>query len=65
MNTQVMNLQTDETVLKKLKDAASRKMTADEVQEQRVSFVLGTMKTDNALTREQIKRAIAAQESDG
>ena len=48
------NAQTDTDLLEKLKEAGQR-MTADEVREQKVSFVMGSLSKDSTITREHIK----------
>jgi hypothetical protein len=60
----VIDLKTDSKLLNELKSAKS-KLTPREALEQRVSFVYGSMKSDNALTKEQVKRAILDQEATG
>jgi hypothetical protein len=37
-------------------------LTADELRKQRVSFILGTLKDDSAVTRAQINSVLAEQE---
>jgi hypothetical protein len=62
MNMHVIDLKTDSELLDALRSAKT-KLTADEALEQRVSFVYGSMKSNNSLTKEQLKKAILEQES--
>ena len=48
----------DPQVLKALRDAAGQPMTPVERQEQRVSFIMGTMSRDSTITREEVKEII-------
>jgi hypothetical protein len=56
MNTKFLELKTDEKLLNALKNA--KKLSAEEVLEQRVSFVYGSMKSDSSVTREQVKKVL-------
>jgi hypothetical protein len=55
------DLKTDETLLKTLRAAAGKQMTAAEVREQRISFILGTLKKDSGVTRERVEQVLAVQ----
>jgi len=57
VNMKVKDVKTDPTLLQALKQS-SRKLSPEETLQQRVSFVYGTMKSNNALTKEQVKKAI-------
>lgn len=58
----VLSLKTDAGLLKAIELAANRKLSANEIQEQRVSYVYGSMGNHNSVTREQVRRVIRAQE---
>lgn len=57
-----LDLQTSPDLLQALKGAAQRKQSADEILEQRVSFVYGSMGPENGVTREQVRMLILEQE---
>ena len=63
MNGKVVEIRTDEALLRALTESSPRKPTAEEALEQRVSFVYGSMKSDSDLTREQVKKIIVEQEA--
>lgn len=58
MNAKVAELKTDPELLRSLHEAAQRKPTAEEALEQRASFVVGSLKSDSGMTREEVKRLI-------
>ncbi len=59
----VLNLKTDEKLLKAVRDAAKHRLNADELMEQRVSFVFSSMSSGNAgVTKEQIRQMIIEQQ---
>jgi hypothetical protein len=58
MNGKVTDLKTDAELLRSLKEAAQHKPTKEEKLEQRVSFVVGSLKSDSDMTREQVKRLV-------
>ncbi len=60
--TKMRELKTDESLLTALK-TTNKKLSAEEVRQQRVSFVYGSMKSDNSLTKEQLKQAMVDQET--
>lgn len=62
MNTTLLALKTDSTLLEALQKSASRKLTPKEILEQRVSFVFGSMDHTSDVTREQVKQLILRQE---
>lgn len=55
-------LKTNEALLRALEAAASGKLTADELHEQRVSFVMGSLKSTSGVTRAQVENVISEQE---
>ncbi|HMV21906.1 MAG TPA: hypothetical protein PKL28_04405 [Rhodocyclaceae bacterium] len=62
MGNEGLALKTNGALLEALKNAASKKPSAREVQEQRVSFVLGSMSSKSSVTREHIRQVIDEQE---
>lgn len=58
----VLSLKTDAELLKAIERAASKKLSAHEIQEQRVSYVYGSMGNKNSVTREHVRQIIRAQE---
>lgn len=61
MNAKVVELKTDAELLRSLQEDGQRKPTAEEALEQRVSFVLGSLKSDSEMTRDQVRRLIQAE----
>ena len=55
-------LKTDGELLRRLKRAASKPITKDELAKQRVSFVYGNLPTDSAITRERVAEKIRKNE---
>ena len=62
MGNDALKLKTDDSLLAALRDAASKKQTANEMQEQRVSFVFGSLDSESSVTKERIRQVIAAEE---
>lgn len=58
----ITTLKTDERALAQLRSAASRKPTADEIFEQQVSFVFGSIKSRDGVTREKVRQMLKNQE---
>jgi ribosomal protein S24E len=58
---QLMSLRTDAALLEVMKAAASRKLSARENIEQRVSYVFGLMHDDSTVTREHVRKVILEQ----
>jgi hypothetical protein len=54
-------LKTKESTLRALRMASRRELTADELQRQRVSFIMGSLKSRN-VTREKVEELLAKQE---
>ena len=48
-------LHTEAGLLRALEEAKGHHMSADELQEQRVSFIYGAMSSESCVTREQIR----------
>lgn len=62
MGNNVSELRTSPALLEALDKAARRKLTAEEILEQRASFVFGSMDENSNVTRERIKHVIAEHE---
>jgi hypothetical protein len=55
---------TDKDLLARLKAAARREMTAEEIRSQRVSFVYGNLPKGNPMTKDQVAVVLARLEGD-
>jgi len=53
---------TNATLLRELEQAASKKMTAEEVREQRVSFVYSAMGSTSQMTRDRVRQVLDEKE---
>jgi hypothetical protein len=62
MGEQVLELKTDTELLRALKSAAGRKPSAEELVEQRVSYIYGAMDSQSGVTRERIKQTLDDQD---
>lgn len=59
VETEMTNeIKSDPALLAKLKAAAGRPLTADEVRAQRVSFIMGNMSEKSAITRERVESVL-------
>lgn len=56
------DLRTDEALLRALQKAASRTPSFEQLERQRLSFVMGALPDDNKMTREQVQSVIERQE---
>jgi hypothetical protein len=56
------NLQTNQDLLRRLRTASKRPLSADEVRKQRVSFVLGALGSQTDVTREKVQKVLNDQE---
>lgn len=61
MVTKITELKTNPELLGALQRAASRKPTANELFEQRVSYIHGAMSTKSTVTRDRIKQVIEGE----
>lgn len=52
------NLKTSEMLLQRIRTASDRKLSADELRKQRVSFVIGSLSAESNVTRSQINEVI-------
>jgi hypothetical protein len=58
----MVDLKTDKALLSALEKAATRELTEREIRSQRVSFVMGTVKSGSAITRARVEQVLAEQE---
>ena len=56
------DLKTSEKLLEALRKSATRAPTAEEIEKQRVSFVMGSLGRESTATKAQIKEMLAKQE---
>jgi len=56
------HLKTSETLLRALRDASKYVPTADELQKQRVSFIMGSLKEESNVTRSRVQEVLDEQE---
>ena len=55
------HLKTQPSLIKALKSSASKSLTSKEINEQRVSYIVG-MKGSESITRDQVQKVLAYQE---
>lgn len=60
----VEKLRTDDRLLERLKEAASKPITKQKLERQRVSFVFGNLPTDSTITREMVAARIRRMEGE-
>lgn len=53
------DLKTSADLLRALEDATRRELTSEEVNNQRVSFIFGSLKDDNNITKQRIREVLA------
>lgn len=56
------NLHTDKALLKALKESSSYAPTSDQIDRQRLSFVMGALPDGNEMTREEVQEVLERQE---
>lgn len=56
------DLQTKSALLEALSAAAKKPISAEELREQRVSFIIGSLGDDSSVTRARVTEILAAQE---
>jgi hypothetical protein len=54
-------LKTKKSTLQALEKAAGRPLTAEEIQKQRISFIMGSLDAKSPITREKVERLLAEQ----
>lgn len=52
------HLKTSEKLLQRIRTASDRKLSADELRKQRVSFVIGSLSAESNVTRSQVNDVI-------
>lgn len=58
-------IRTDSNLLKRLEEATEKPLSRDELRNQRVSFVMGSLKKDSTITRDQVEKVLQEQEGSG
>jgi len=58
------DLKTDPALIRRLEEAATATVTAEQLREQRISFIIGNLREDSPITREKVKRVLAEQEGE-
>lgn len=56
------NLKTNEALLRALKEASSRQISPEELKNQRISFIMGTVHPHSEITRDRVREVLAEQE---
>lgn len=56
------HLKTPQPLLDALREASSRPVSPEELHAQRVSFIMGSVKAESGITREQVQQVLARQE---
>jgi hypothetical protein len=56
------DLKTNESLLSALRAATTRTPTAEELNKQRVSFIIGTLKESSGVTRSKVQEVLDKQE---
>lgn len=55
-------LETAKALLDALRQASSHNPTAEELQRQRVSFIMGSLKPNSSVTRDRVQKVLEQQE---
>lgn len=58
----ILKLKTDNSLLEALKKASEEKPNHNELLEQRVSFIFGSLKAGSSITHDRIKKILVEQE---
>ncbi|MBP1873571.1 hypothetical protein J2Z19_003286 [Ensifer adhaerens] len=53
------NLKTKDALLRTLRRAGAKKLSFEDLQKQRVSFVIGSLSAESSVTRAQVKEVLA------
>lgn len=61
MGDVLLQLKTDSSLIKALEKASAEKQSEEELLEQRVSFIFGTLDSDSEMTREVIRKILVKQ----
>ncbi len=62
MGDVVLKLKTDSSLLEALKKSSAEKPNHNELLEQRVSFIFGSLKAESGITHDRIKKILVEQE---
>ncbi|MFN7319604.1 MAG: hypothetical protein ACK5TM_01020 [Methylobacterium sp.] len=62
MEKPMTELRTSEALLTALKEASSRSPSFDQLDKQRLSFVMGALPEDNKMTRDEVQNVLERQE---
>ena len=54
----------EEAAIERMKQASKRRMTREEIMEQRISWVYGNLGSKSKLSREEVERLVRAQEGE-
>jgi hypothetical protein len=54
-------LKTKESTLEALEKAAGQRLTPEEIQKQRISFIMGSLDAKSPITREKVEKLLAEQ----
>jgi hypothetical protein len=55
------DIKTDASLLEALTKAAHTTLSAEEIEQQRVSFIMGSLGADSSITRERVQEILAKQ----
>lgn len=58
----ILKLKTDNSLLEALKKASEERPNHNELLEQRVSFIFGSLKAESSMTHDRIKKILVEQE---
>lgn len=53
-----VNIKTNEALLKRLEEAAKRKLTKEEIEKQRISFIYSGMPKESGMSKVDIEKAL-------
>lgn len=62
MGNEILELKTSDSLLNALHEACLKKLSAQEILEQRVSFVFGSLGADSSVTREKVRQILVEQD---
>lgn len=61
MGNEILELKTNAELLEALQKSLTRKPTAEEIREQRVSFVYGSLSSKSSVTRDRVRQLLVEQ----
>lgn len=62
MSNEILELKTNSALLNALHNSLLKKPTAEEIMEQRVSFVFSSLNSGSSVTRDRVRKLLAEQE---